>query len=139
MPTPAKTPQGLRLSAVVLGLALLLWIPFEDVNLNFILFFALAISSWWGVRLLLNVSHDPKRILLRHLLVGLLAGLAVTPLAIVLMAFKTGVHGHGIPDFNAAQIEAALWRTPIWVGGGVLIGLGSALWRLSRDERYLES
>lgn len=128
----------MRFAALLLGLALLLWLPFEDLHINFVLFFALAISTWLGARFLLAVPPDPKRILLRHLLVGLIAGLLVTPLAFGLMAFKTGVHGHGAPDFTPAQIGAVIRRTPIWIGGGMLIGLGSALWRLSREDRSLE-
>lgn len=128
----------MRLAAIALGLAFLLWLPFEDVDLNYVYFFALAISSWWGVRLLISVPPDPKSSLARHLLVGLLAGLAVTPLALGLMAFKTGIHGHGAADFTPAQISAVIHRTLVWIGGGVLISLGSALWRLAGEDRFDE-
>lgn len=125
----------MRLAAIILGLAFLLWLPFEDVALKTVFTFALAISSWWGARLLVSVPLDPKRSLVRHLLVGLLTGLAVTPIALGLMAFKTGIHGHGAADFTTTQIGAVIRRTPVWIGGGALIGLGSALWRISREER----
>jgi hypothetical protein len=65
--------------------------------------------------------------LLRYLIAGLLAGLAVAPLASFLMVFKTGLHGHGFPDFTPEQIVAVLHRTPIFASSGFFLGLGSGL------------
>jgi hypothetical protein len=65
-------------------------------------------------------------------LAGLLSGLAVTPLALLLMAFKSGVHGHGLPDFTPNQVTLVLLSTPAWAAAGLLVGLGIALWMKAR-------
>jgi hypothetical protein len=48
------------------------------------------------------------------------------------MVFKTGVHTHAVTDFTPAQINAVLTRTPVFALGGLLMGLGAALWRKAR-------
>jgi hypothetical protein len=85
-----------------------------------------------ALRYLLSVQPGAPHYVLRHLLVGSLAGLAVTPLALFLMALKTGLHGHSAPDFTLEQMQMVLYRTPIWVAVGLLLGLGVALLRLAR-------
>lgn len=136
MTSPDRLPLRvwLRISALILGIALIVWLPIEDVNLNQVLFFANAICAWWAVRFLLDISPQNPALLWRHVLIGLVAGLAVSPVALFLMAFKSGLHGHGIPDFSAGQILSILARSPVWIVAGLLLGLGVALARLSRLE-----
>jgi hypothetical protein len=123
---------GLRIAGFLIGAAVLLWLPFEDVSAAVVLLFAAAINAWWGARLLLATPNDRRALLLRYALVGMLAGLAVTPVALLLMAFKSGAHGHNLPDFSYDQILAVILRTPVWTAAGLLLGLGGALLRLSR-------
>ena len=126
------TPRLLRFLALVLGIALLLWFPVEDVSQLSVVLFAALISAWLALRALLPVQPGGRYYLVRHLLVGALAGLAVIPLALFFMALKTGLHGHSAPDFNTEQMQVLLFRTPIWIIVGLLLGLGGSLIRLAR-------
>ena len=122
----------MRLLALLLGIALLLWYPVEDVSQLGVVLFAVLISAWFALRVLLPVYPGERYYLMRYLFVGALAGLAVTPLAITLMALKTGLHSHSVPDFTIKQMQVLLIRTPIWVMVGLLLGLGGSLIRLAR-------
>lgn len=124
--------QILRLTALLLGVVILLWISFEDRSESVVLLLAGAICAWWAVRLLVGRPSGRNIVLIRHIIVWILAGLAIAPLAILLMAFKSGIHGHGTPDFTIQQIQSVLLRTPFLAVGGLLLGVGSALWYLAR-------
>lgn len=124
----------MRLLALVLGIALLLWFPVEDVSQLSAVLFAALISAWLALRTLLPVQPGGRNYLVRHLLVGALAGLAVIPLALFFMALKTGLHSHSAPDFTYEQMQALLFRTPMWVIVGLLLGLGGSLFRLARTR-----
>jgi hypothetical protein len=129
-----KTPAWLRLCALFLGIFLLLWLPYEDKDEIQALLFAAAVNTWIAFRYLAGLSDKAKESLLRHLLVGLLAGLSVAPMALFLMAFKTGIHGHESPDFTAEQIFSVIYGTPFWGGAGLVLGLGGGLLRLTVSE-----
>ena len=122
----------MRLLALVLGIALLLWFPIEDVSQLSVVLFAALISAWLALRSLLPVQPGGRYYLVRYLLVGALAGLAVIPLALLLMALKTGLHSHSAPDFTYEQMQVLLFQTPMWVIVGLLIALGGSLFRLAR-------
>jgi hypothetical protein len=124
----------MRLLALALGIVLLLWLPIEDVSEQSVVVFAALVSAWLALRYWLMVQTGEIRYWRRHLLVGALTGLLVTPLALFLMALKTGLHGHNTPDFTLEQMQAVLYRTPIWVFVGLLFGLGVALLRLARTS-----
>ena len=128
----SATPRWMRLLALILGIALLLWYPVEDVSQLSVVIFAVLISTWFALRALLPVHPAGRYYLWHHLLVGALAGLAVAPLAILLMALKTGLHSHSAPDFTFEQMQVLLIRTPIWFIVGLLLGLGGSLIRLAR-------
>ena len=122
----------MRFLALGLGIALLLWFPVEDVSPLRVVLFAALISAWLALRALLPVQPGGRYYQVRYVLVGALAGLAVTPLALFLMALKIGLHGHSAPDFNTEQMQVLLFRTPVWVIVGLLLGLGGSLFRLAR-------
>lgn len=130
----ANTPGWMRLLALVLGVALFLWLPIEDVSEQSVVLFAALVSAWLALRYWLTVQPEATHYWLRCLLAGALTGLFVTPLALFLMALKTGMHGHNTPDFTFEQMQAVLYRTPIWVLVGLLLGLGVALLRLARSS-----
>lgn len=125
-----KTPGWLRLAALLLGVFLLLWLPVEDTNEIQVLVASAAVSAWLALRYLVRLPGSAKS-LGKHILVGMLAGFAVTPLALFLMAFKTGLHGHESPDFTAEQIYFVISRTPVWGFAGLLLGLGSGMLHLA--------
>ena len=130
----SATPAYLRLLALVLGIAVLIWLPIEDVSENSVVLFAALVSVWLALRYLILVQPGVPHYFLRHLLAGALAGLAITPFALFMMALKTGLHGHSAPDFTFMQIQVIVYRTPIWILVGLLLGLGVALLRLARTR-----
>ncbi|MGE5221190.1 MAG: hypothetical protein ACM3PY_02060 [Omnitrophica WOR_2 bacterium] len=126
------TPGWLRLSGLALGIILFVWLPFEDITERWVILFSLAISTWAAVRLSILYRVRARYFLPLQVLTGALAGLAVSLLALLLMAFKSGIHGHAVADFTPQQVVDVLGRTPFWGSAGFLFGLGSALWRLVR-------
>jgi hypothetical protein len=126
--------RRLRILAISLGIALLLWLPIEDTSERWVLGFGICISGLAAARLLNSRFVPPNPVWWIYALAGLLSGLAVTPIALLLMAFKGGVHGHGRPDFTPGQVTIVLQLSPVWVAAGVLIGLGVALWVQARKD-----
>lgn len=122
----------LRLLALLLGVIILFWLSFEDQSEYAVLLLSTAVCAWWAARFLVERPSGRTTVLIRHIIICTLAGLAIAPVAILLMAFKSGIHGHGSPDFTAWQIQSVLSRTPFLTVGGLLLGVGSALWRLAR-------
>ncbi len=59
-------------------------------------------------------------------LLGLLSGLLVSPLTVLFMALKTGLHTHG-PEFTPQEVAWALQQAPLWGLFGLLAGLGIGL------------
>lgn len=141
MNRPAHRPRLrlLRISALVLGAIMLFWLPIEDPDERLVILFAAAICALAAAYFLVSSmvwQKEPSRMAAsalrngRWLMVPLictLAGLALTPVTLFLMAFKSGLHGHSSPDFTPGQITAVILRTPIWTGAGLLIGLGITL------------
>ncbi len=126
------TPGWLRLSGLALGIILFIWLPFEDITERWVILFSLALCTWAAARLSFLYQARARYFLPLQVLTGALAGLAISPLALLLMAFKSGIHGHGVPDFTPQQVVDVLRRTPYWGSAGFLFGLGGALWRLVR-------
>jgi hypothetical protein len=124
----------LRLIGLLLGCGILIWVGIEDLSELGVLVFSGAICSWTAARLLITTSPDNKQLILRYILVGAGAGLVVAPLAVILMAFKSGVHGHAVPDFTVDQMWTVLSRAPYFILGGLLMSLGIGIWGLARKE-----
>lgn len=113
---------------------MLLWLPVEDLSVRPALLLAAALCGL-GVRRILAASPTAlSRPWLRLALAGLLNGLAVAPLALGLMIFKNGLHGHSQPEFTLAQAAALLRTTPAWGAGGLLAGLGFGLLHKRKQE-----
>jgi hypothetical protein len=127
-----KTPEAgrqFRLLVILLGIILFVWLSFEGQNVTWIILFANAISMLGTAVILARYSRlTQNKSWLVYPLAGLLGGAATTPIALLLMAIKTGLHGHSGPDYTSAQILAVLISFPVWVGAGALIGLGAGLW-----------
>jgi hypothetical protein len=124
----STTQRWLRYYTFVLGAFLLIWLPFEDSNAQLATAFAAAISAGLAAHLAIRRNSFQTVSFLKYLLLGGAAGLVVGPLTFLLMAIKTGLHGHAAPDFTSAQVIEVFLRTPIWGLGGLLIGLGIGLW-----------
>jgi hypothetical protein len=122
----------MRYLAIFLGIALLFWLPIEDTAENWAILFALAISAWFAVAVLISNRVTFRSLLLNYILIATIAGAFVTPIALLLMAFKTGMHAHGAPEYSAQQLVSVVWKTPIWIAGGFLMGLGGGIWMVNR-------
>ena len=146
----STTPIWYRISALIVGIAWLIWLSIEDLSERWVLLFSVTICVLLAVRFIIYYSaqrsknedkypqNKEQRSARRFLfcpLVGVLTGLAVTPVAIFLMALKTGLHGHFAPEFTSAQVFIVLVRTPIWIVGGLLIGVGVELLLWSQQTK----
>ena len=146
----STTPIWYRISALIVGIAWLIWLSIEDLSERWILLFSVTICVLLAVRFIIyysaqrsknedkypqNKEQRSARRFLFYPLVGVLTGLAVTPVAIFLMALKTGLHGHFAPEFTSAQVFIVLVRTPIWIVGGLLIGVGVELLLWSQQTK----
>ena len=125
----SSTQRWLRYYTLFLGALLLIWLPFEDTNEQLATAFSAAILAGLAARLAVRWDSPQPASLPKHLLLGTLAGLMVAPLTFLLMAIKSGLHGHAGPDFTGAQVIAVFLRMPVWGLGGLLIGLGAGIWR----------
>ena len=126
----------LRISGLILGIGVLVWLPVEERSELGVLLISGAICTWSAIWLLSRPVPDDKHLIMRHVLVGTGAGLLIAPVAILLMAFKSGIHGHGTPDFTISQMQDVLSRIPYFVLSGFLVGLGSGLWQLARRDKH---
>jgi hypothetical protein len=131
-PKPGPT-RSLRLLAILFGIIVLVWVSLEDQSVTWVILFAAAICLLAAaLSLASSPRSDAGKGWLVYLLAGLLGGAATPPVAVLLMAIKTGLHGHSVPDYTPAQIIAVLTSFPIWVGAGGVIGLGTGLWLKNR-------
>jgi hypothetical protein len=118
----------IRLAGFLTIAGILIWIPLEDETTFWVSAFAIFISIFLGAALLTNRQVlGGWRWVSRGAFIGAVAGLAVVPLAIGLMALKSGIHGHGTPDFSVAQVQRVFGLLPYAVFTGIASGLSVAL------------
>lgn len=122
-----RSPAWLTLSGFVLLILSFSWLRLEDTDEKYVLAYAAAVNAWLATRYIARQSPAVRRSILRHVLVGSLAGLAIIPVTVSLMALKTGLHGHGTPDFTIEQILSVMNRWYIWGSAGLLLGLLSGI------------
>jgi hypothetical protein len=132
MPPDQPHRQAFRLAAFGLGVAVLIWIPIEDTTIWWVTLFSVLICTLAGGYAAVVFESRGGKSWFVFPFVGTIAGVLVTPLALFLMAFKTGIHGHGAPDFTPSQVEAVLQRFPVWVAIGFLVGAFASLWQKLR-------
>jgi hypothetical protein len=132
--------QRLRIAAISIAVFFFLWLPVEDLHERTVVLLAVAIAAWIGARFMLVLSSTKgSAFVIYHALIGLLCGSGISPLAVSLMAIKTGLHGHEVPDFTPAQIQNVLWLAPYFAISGLLIGLGSGFLRKFLGEDATKS
>ena len=71
----------LRLLALLLGVIILSWISIEDQSEYGVLLLSAAICTWWAARMLVERPTGKNTVLIRHIIICTLAGLAIAPLA----------------------------------------------------------
>jgi hypothetical protein len=120
-------PLWLRWSGILLGVGFFIWLPFEDQTTQVVTFLAIAISIWSAIAFFYFPYLRSWPRIRRYVATGLLAGIAVTPITLLLIIVKTGLHAHPTPDFTNQQILLSLQRMPIWIISGILTGFGIGL------------
>jgi archaellum biogenesis protein FlaJ (TadC family) len=149
-PLKTNVPNWYRIVLLVVGIAWLIWLSIEDLSERWVLLFSVTICVLMAIRFIIYYSAQlPKnekrysqskdqqsnKQFLFYPIVGSLTGLAVTPVALFLMALKTGLHSHLAPEFTSSQVIIVLARTPIWIIGGLLIGVGMGLISWSQQTK----
>ena len=132
-PSRLASRRRTRWAALILAVLFFLWLPFEDTGSHWVVLFAVAAAAWGAVRYTGSARGRSTFNLKAYLIVGLLAGLAVTPIAIFLMIFKNGIHGHPVADFTFDQMITIAGQFYIWVIAGLLVGAGLYLVKKSRN------
>jgi len=118
--------QYLRVASISLGLIMLLWLPFEDTSIFWAIAFTTAITGLITIHYLIKYRKAANHWWF-YPLTGLLFGLMITPMALLLMAIKSGVHGHGFPDYTPTQVRQILQLTPVWILAGLVTGSAAGL------------
>ena len=113
-----------RFLAILLGIALFFWIPFEDSSENPAILFAYFISTWLVITLLIRYKNPSLLTIINVVFAGILSGAIITPLILLLMVLKIGLHAHLVPDYSYEQFISIINRTPIWFISGFLTGIG---------------
>ena len=117
---------GIRFGFLALWAAILLWLPLEDTGPLNPRILAILACLLLAARASLRI-HRPAP--LKSAGLGLAAGLLVNPITAGLMIFKSGLHGHGAPDFSVATLANVLADTWVYGVGGLLIGAGLYYWK----------
>ncbi len=119
MANKALAPWLRRLGTIWI-IALVLWLPIEDTQVWLSAAIALIACLWFGLRVLSSKRSSANWLLVAG---GALLGAAAPLLAISLMAFKSGLHGHGFPDFTARQVWAMWSAIPFSLLAGSLLAI----------------
>jgi hypothetical protein len=109
----------MKLAGAAWLIALLAWLPIEDITVLPAYLFALFGLVWLAWRRLPSLPGSA----VRAAAAGAAAGLAVPAAALLLMAFKSGLHGHGFAEYTAAQVWSVVQTIPVSTLVGLLIGL----------------
>lgn len=130
MPANLRAHRILRLGGILLGVVALLWLSFEGRDERQAILLAALLSTLGAIATGLRFGGRLRGYWL--VILGAVFGFLVPLLAVLLMVIKTGLHGHGVPDFTLAQITAVLRLIPVWSGVGVLVGGAAALFEYIR-------
>jgi hypothetical protein len=120
-----------------IALTILVWLPVEDQNPRNSLLAATFICLVIGAHLWHRTGLDPCRKLWIRFPAGALAiGVFAPILAGVLMSFKSGLHGHGFPEFQYEDYREVFQTIPPYLLAGFVTGMvgGSLRWRECRPD-----
>jgi hypothetical protein len=136
MAIPRSIP-GLKWLTVMVGFYGVVWLSLEGAISQVILLAAglmLLSAGYMTQRLLGGRELAPGQWLLFSAVLWGLVGLGLGLLALVLMAIKTGLHGHG-PEFPPSEIDSLISQIPLWTSAGLMAGLGFGLLALAFARR----
>mgnify|MGYP006969472707 CR=1 FL=1 len=111
--------KRLRVWGALWVLGLLAWLPLEDRTLSA----PLLLGFWGGAWLALRGLGRRRLGVWQKVVVGIAVGAGALALAVVLIAFKSGLHAHGFADVSLGQLRRSLGALPFLVGAGVLAAL----------------
>jgi uncharacterized paraquat-inducible protein A len=129
---PPSKYNWMRISALLLGIAILIWLSFEDSDIRILLAFSSAVCLWTGIRLLYSGSSGRTGSLIFLVMIGFVVGFAVVPVAVTLMAIKSGLHAHSTAEYTGKQVQDVLVLAPVLSISGLLLGLGAGLLRIAQ-------
>lgn len=133
-PIQQTLKRRLRTLAIAYGFLFFAWLIIEDTTTYWVILLGILGALFATFSILVYNKHNHLSVWLVYPLSGFLCGLSVTPLVVILMAVKTGLHSHITPDFSLQQISFVLMTTPIWVVSGLLVGTGTAIWRQGKNR-----
>lgn len=118
----------LRWIGIVLLVVLLAWMPFEATSQHGAILLATAGSAYLAWLFAARRMQAGMWRCWHFIALGLVTGLVLAPATLGLMALKTGIHGHAVPDYTAGQILAVVGQAPIFTLSGLLVGIGLDLY-----------
>ncbi|MGD8632635.1 MAG: hypothetical protein PVF85_03635 [Anaerolineales bacterium] len=134
-----ERPWWTRFAPIILGVLWFVWIGIEDRGTTTVLLVSAAsltaIAAAIQPGMLRRLPHSRAGRSAAILLVGLVAGLLVTPTAVLLMAVKLSLHNHLPPDFNRADMVQVLGSTPAWAIGALLLAAAAVLYDYIRMDK----
>jgi hypothetical protein len=143
-PSPGSSPHDSsplrwtsRLIWLLVGAVFLIWIGVEGDAIWPVLLLAAGVSGAAGLSWLLRRQAATGKPTHPTLVVfaGALAGVATSPIAVLLILIKTSLHDHPMPDFAPADLLAILYAGPAWALAGLCIGGAIVLGLSARDGR----
>ena len=120
----------MRLAGLLWGVLFVAWLPIEDQTPIPALLLAAGLVLWLLARHWSTPGRDRPALYFLGSTAG--AGLALSPLAALLVLFKSGLHAHGTTDLPPEQLAALLRQAPLWGAAGFLLGAGFRLVESSR-------
>jgi hypothetical protein len=103
---------------------MLLWLSLENSSELVVMILAIVTSFLLTIVIMAKKYQSLPLPFHNFVIAGVLAGAAVTPLALTFIIIKNGLHAHIYPDYSIQQISIIIHRTPIWIVGGFLISIG---------------
>jgi hypothetical protein len=118
---------SMRILGIIIGITIFIWLSFEDKNETIAIILAIIINSWIAIVFTKHNQKQSQLNLIYFMILGLLVGASVAPMTLFLMAFKTGLHSHLIPEYTNIQINSIIRRIPVWIVGSIFVSLGLGL------------
>ncbi len=110
---------------LLLGGAILIWLPLEDINSIFPVLFSLIGATIFSVYNFGKWVCENAR--MKNLIYGALIGASIPLLSILLMVFKSGLHNHGFSEYPISDIVFLINSFPLALLAGALIGITTPL------------
>jgi len=125
-----------RLALCVMAIGLFFWLGFEDRSLSSIIVVAALVAFALGLEGLGRWTEKRPVAgtvwLLRSVLIGIIAGAMVGPIAALLALVKISLHRHAMQEFDLSSMRMILGQSLTWIAAGGLFGAAGGFLKLSR-------